>query len=229
MENLFPEGTMEEYKTVGVQAYHQGDFATAVEWLEAAARILQQQHNNSAASLAVSGREASAISSSSSSSSSSAAADAAFKNILSEIYDYMSYSLFRLGDLSGALDLSVKLLQMNPLNARIADNIAFYQYALTNQGTQTPAAHKSATHLQMPKMRNFSEDNLLRHDEQEMADYRALCRGEVLYTPSKPLTCNFETYGNPRLLLKPAKIEHLHWGDEDLTVGGKQLSQWEKK
>ena len=199
-----------EYKTIGVQAYHQGDYATAIEWLEATVSLLQAALNTTTLSVS--------SSSSLASHSNLTKSAASINDLLAEVYDFIAFSYFKLGDVGSALATSVKLLQLNPLNARIADNIAFYQYHLTAEGDRTPDLRVSASHLTAPKMRNHSEDNLLRHDEKEMADYRALCRGEVLYKPEKPLNCEYQTYGNPRLLLKPAKIEHLSWNEERLSV-----------
>lgn len=51
-----------------------------------------------------------------------------------------------------------------------------------------------------------------------MSRFRLLCQGKVLYTPPVPLTCEYRHYNNPVLLLKPAKVEMLTVGHENLRM-----------
>ena len=128
-----------------------------------------------------------------------------------EIYDYLAFSEFKIGNIDRALQISRRLLERQPGNARIFDNIAYYERAERE-------AQPSSQVLPLSQLRNFSHDNLLRHAEPDMDRFRLLCQGRVLYKPPAPLTCQFRDYGNPVLLLKPARVEMLTLGHENLRV-----------
>jgi hypothetical protein len=138
-----------------------------------------------------------------------------------EVLDYLAYSQFKVGRIDEALRLSKRLLELQPTNSRVADNVAYYEVAV--QSFEAPP----------PPTANFSQDNLLGHTEEEMHNFRALCQGHVLYEPPVPLFCEYRTYNDPRLLLKPARVEHLSLGHENLQVcvcvcggGGVAVSGW---
>jgi tetratricopeptide (TPR) repeat protein len=126
-----------------------------------------------------------------------------------QVLDYLAFSAYRTNNYDAAITYSSALLALDRSNSgsRVADNLAYYRNVAASRAMPKPNL-----------ARNYTQDNLLRHDESEMADFRALCRGEQLYVPVTPLVCELVTYGNPSLLLQPARIERMHWGNEELSV-----------
>ncbi len=98
-----------------------------------------------------------------------------------EILDYLGFALFKTGDIGGALDLSRKILEVQPTNARIADNIEFYESVLA-----AGAPAKTLSALKVARDRNFTEDNLLQHSDAEMKRFRELCQGKVRHPSLLP-------------------------------------------
>lgn len=201
MTQLFPSGTAEDLFFVGKRAYAQNDHVSAIEWFEAALALLDKAHNSS---------------------QTHSPADASLRL---QLLDYLAFSSYRAGDFDAAVTYSTMLLVLDPRNTRVADNLAYYRAAHVEEPTAMSAAAASAAavgsdilHFASRAQRNFTEDNLLKHDDDEMADFRAICRGETIVVDDTPLTCQLVTYGNPALLLQPARIERMHAGTEELSV-----------
>eukprot|EP00048_Salpingoeca_helianthica_P023454 m.24448 g.24448 ORF g.24448 m.24448 type:complete len:502 (-) comp8692_c0_seq1:87-1592(-) len=179
VEQLFPRGSAEEYFLVGKKAYMQADFVSAIEWLSAALTQLERANSTAASEM----------------------------SMRTQILDYLAFCAYRTDNLEAAAKYSAALLELDPSNSRVSDNLIYYRKA---------AASRAAPKAKVT--RNYTEDNLLKHDDDEMADFRALCRGEPMYVPPTPLVCELVTYNNPALLLQPARIERMHWGNEELSV-----------
>jgi len=129
--------------------------------------------------------------------------------VLVAILDYLAYTAFKLGDLEGAIEASRRLLTVQPTHARVADNLRTYEYKLRHNkaGDATPSDAF------------FELDNELNHNEREMRNFRKLCQGMKLASPSPDADCRLETYGLPHLLLKPVRVEHILTGRQELMVG----------
>ncbi len=149
---------------------------------------------------------------------------------LALVYDYLAYSYYMLGRIKQAIAFSTLLLEIDPTNNRVASNLAYYQAKLdsmaaspeTDSSTQDVNTDEGKDAYLSPK-RNYNQDNLLKHSEEEMNAYRSLCRG-VRQTPSSEdtkhqdsMTCRVVT-SHPLLAIKPAHVEHVLQGRQQLRV-----------
>eukprot|EP00730_Choanoeca_flexa_P013760 TRINITY_DN5672_c0_g1_i1.p1 TRINITY_DN5672_c0_g1~~TRINITY_DN5672_c0_g1_i1.p1 ORF type:complete len:499 (+),score=127.73 TRINITY_DN5672_c0_g1_i1:159-1655(+) len=121
--------------------------------------------------------------------------------------DHLAYAQFKIGDVARALESSMKLLEADPFNARVQDNLEYYRHQL--------ARMENVTAVNMP---NYQADNKLGRDEKELQRFRQLCQGKKLYTPTKDLKCEYKTYGHAHLIFKPIKVEYLHEGQQRLQI-----------
>ncbi|EGD81623.1 p4ha2 protein [Salpingoeca rosetta] len=132
--------------------------------------------------------------------------------------DYLAFVAFKLRDLPRAIEYSERLLQRDPNNTRVALNLEYYNVTLNrNRSLPDPHAKDKADAHDDADVRH-DRDNILGHSEEDMERFRRLCRGETLYHPQRPLTCELKHYNQPHLFLKPIKVEHLHEGRQRLQV-----------
>nr|XP_043870366.1 prolyl 4-hydroxylase subunit alpha-1-like isoform X2 [Solea senegalensis] len=87
------------------------------------------------------------------------------------VLDYLSYSLYQQGELERALQLTKRLLELDPTDERATKNQKYYEHQLSNQkgaeeGAESARRPKVATH-------NVPDDFL-----PVMWSYEELCRGE---------------------------------------------------
>ncbi|XP_061421327.1 prolyl 4-hydroxylase subunit alpha-1 isoform X2 [Lethenteron reissneri] len=114
-----------------------------------------------------------------------------------EVLDYLSYSVYQLGDVERALALTHQLLANDPGHQRAQGNVRYFDYVLE----------------QKRKSGNTSKVEASRPPDAypERYAYEKLCRGEGIKMTSRRrrrLSCRFQDGGrNPRLLLSPAREE----------------------
>ncbi|XP_027704972.1 prolyl 4-hydroxylase subunit alpha-2 isoform X4 [Vombatus ursinus] len=124
-----------------------------------------------------------------------------------EILDYLSYAVFQLGDLHRAVELTRRLISLDPSHERAGGNLRYFETLLEkerlgktlNKTSEAEPATRGGIYERPP-------DYLPERDV-----YEALCRGEgVKLTPrrQKRLFCRYHD-GNraPQLLIAPFKEE----------------------
>ncbi|XP_077963107.1 prolyl 4-hydroxylase subunit alpha-2 isoform X2 [Gasterosteus aculeatus] len=124
-----------------------------------------------------------------------------------DILDYLSYSVYQMGDLARAIELTRRLVAIAPTHQRAGGNLRYFEHLLlkqlNEQNQDYPPAPEEPIRLgtyRRPK------DHL-----PEREAYEALCRGEGLQMNEarrSRLFCRYhDGRRNPRLLLKPMKEE----------------------
>ncbi|XP_074147068.1 prolyl 4-hydroxylase subunit alpha-2 isoform X3 [Sminthopsis crassicaudata] len=124
-----------------------------------------------------------------------------------EILDYLSYAVFQLGDIHRAVELTRRLISLDPSHERAGGNLRYFEKLLEeerlgrrlNKTSETQPATQGGIYERPP-------DYLPERDV-----YEALCRGEgIKLTPrrQKRLFCRYHD-GNrtPQLLIAPFKEE----------------------
>ncbi|XP_055797944.1 prolyl 4-hydroxylase subunit alpha-2-like isoform X4 [Salvelinus fontinalis] len=125
-----------------------------------------------------------------------------------DVLDYLSYSVYQMGDLSRAIELTRRLVAIDSSHQRAGGNLRYFEKLLSkqlnelNQEGQEPATEEP---IQLGTYKR-PNDYL---PEREI--YEALCRGEgVKMTTERRsrLYCRYHDGNrNPRLLLQPMKEE----------------------
>ncbi|PKU32800.1 prolyl 4-hydroxylase subunit alpha-1 isoform x1 [Limosa lapponica baueri] len=121
------------------------------------------------------------------------------------ILDYLSYAVYQQGDLSKAMMLTKRLLELDPEHQRANGNMKYFEYIMAKE----KEANKSSTDSedQMEKETEVKKKDYL----PERRKYEMLCRGEGLkMTPrrQKRLFCRYyDGNRNPRYILGPVKQE----------------------
>ncbi|XP_037543799.1 prolyl 4-hydroxylase subunit alpha-2 isoform X2 [Nematolebias whitei] len=124
-----------------------------------------------------------------------------------DILDYLSYSVYQMGDLPRAVVLTRRLVAIDPNHDRAGGNLRYFERLLSKQLTEMNQADQPATEEPI-QLGTYSrpKDHL-----PERESYEALCRGEgVQMTVARQsrLFCRYQDGDrNPRLLLKPMKEE----------------------
>ncbi|XP_024122315.1 prolyl 4-hydroxylase subunit alpha-2 isoform X1 [Oryzias melastigma] len=124
-----------------------------------------------------------------------------------DILDYLSYSVYQMGDLPRAIELTRRLVAIDPNHQRAGGNLRYFEQLLmkqlreSNQDYQPPSEEP----IQLGTY-NRPKDHL-----PEREAYEALCRGEGLQLTEarrSRLFCRYhDGKKSPRLLLKPIKEE----------------------
>lgn len=125
----------------------------------------------------------------------------------SDVLDYLSYSVFQLGDLPRAIELTRRLIALDPIHERAGSNLRYFESLLAKEQHEKKV---NETTFEEPKMVSGIYERPPDYlPEREI--YEALCRGEgVKMTPrrQKLLRCRYRDGNrNPRLLLAPVKEE----------------------
>ncbi|XP_078480178.1 prolyl 4-hydroxylase subunit alpha-2 isoform X2 [Lampetra planeri] len=124
-----------------------------------------------------------------------------------DILDYLSYSVYQMGDLPRAIELTRRLVAVDPSHQRAGGNLRYFERLLFKQLSELNKTYEAASEepIQLGTY-NRPKDHL---PEREI--YEALCRGEgVKLTEERRsrLFCRYHNgVRNPRLLLKPMKEE----------------------
>uniref|UniRef100_A0AAY4CGA6 Prolyl 4-hydroxylase subunit alpha-1 n=1 Tax=Denticeps clupeoides TaxID=299321 RepID=A0AAY4CGA6_9TELE len=115
------------------------------------------------------------------------------------VIDYLSYAIYQQGELERALELTKRLLKLDPTHQRANGNLKYFEFQLEKQRKEEASAQEE-------EQKKRSKDPL-----PERKKYEQLCRGEgVKMTPRRQsrLFCRYyDNRHNPRLLLGPVKVE----------------------
>ncbi|XP_030649302.1 prolyl 4-hydroxylase subunit alpha-2 [Chanos chanos] len=125
-----------------------------------------------------------------------------------DILDYLSYSVYQMGDLPRAIELTRRLVAIDPTHERAGSNLRYFERLLSkelreNNGNEVEKASERPIQLgTYERPRDYLPEREI---------YEALCRGEgIQMTPQRQsrLFCRYHDGNrNPRLLLKPMKEE----------------------
>ncbi|CAH2277008.1 prolyl 4-hydroxylase subunit alpha-2 isoform X1 [Pelobates cultripes] len=125
-----------------------------------------------------------------------------------EVLDYLSYTVFQLGDIHRAVELTRRLLSLDSTHDRAGGNLRYFEKLLEKERAEKKKNNTSVTEPPVPHSGVYErpQDYL-----PERETYEALCRGEgVRMTPKrqKRLHCRYHDGNkNPRLLISPVKEE----------------------
>ncbi|XP_043535043.1 prolyl 4-hydroxylase subunit alpha-1-like isoform X3 [Chiloscyllium plagiosum] len=124
------------------------------------------------------------------------------------ILDYLSYAVYQQGDLDKAMELTKRLLTLDPEHQRANGNLKYFEYMMADQKNeksniaQKTEGNKSGdvTKTKRERVKDYLP---------ERQKYEKLCRGEgIKLTPrrQKRLFCRYSDAGrNPWYILKPVK------------------------
>uniref|UniRef100_A0A8D0AQI3 Procollagen-proline, 2-oxoglutarate 4-dioxygenase (proline 4-hydroxylase), alpha polypeptide 2 n=1 Tax=Sander lucioperca TaxID=283035 RepID=A0A8D0AQI3_SANLU len=124
-----------------------------------------------------------------------------------DILDYLSYSVYQMGDLPRAIELTRRLVAIDPSHQRAGGNLRYFERLLFKQLNELNQDYQPASEEPI-KLGTYirPKDHL-----PEREAYEALCRGEGLQMNDvrrSRLFCRYQDgKRNPRLLLKPMKEE----------------------
>nr|XP_045008332.1 prolyl 4-hydroxylase subunit alpha-2 isoform X4 [Jaculus jaculus] len=123
-----------------------------------------------------------------------------------QVLDYLSYAVFQLGDVHRALELTRRLLSLDPSHERAGGNLRYFERLLEEERGK---ALSNQTAAGLSAQEDFYERPVDYLPERDV--YESLCRGEgVKLTPrrQKRLFCRYH-HGNraPQLLIAPFKEE----------------------
>ncbi|XP_029956490.1 prolyl 4-hydroxylase subunit alpha-2 isoform X3 [Salarias fasciatus] len=124
-----------------------------------------------------------------------------------DILDYLSYSVYQMGDLPRAIELTRRLVAIDPKHDRAGGNLRYFERLLTKQLNEMNQTYQPPSEEPI-QLGTYSrpKDHL-----PERETYEALCRGEGLQMNEarrSRLFCRYQDgKRNPRLLLKPMKEE----------------------
>ncbi|KAJ8365596.1 hypothetical protein SKAU_G00144270 [Synaphobranchus kaupii] len=128
------------------------------------------------------------------------------------VLDYLSYSIYQQGELEKALDLTKKLLQMDPEHQRAKGNLKYFEYQLEKQRKADAERGTKENDSKEREKRGTGEKKRRPKDPlPERQKYVKLCRGEgIKLTPRRQsrMFCRYyNNNGHPRYLLGPVKQE----------------------
>ncbi|XP_061595391.1 prolyl 4-hydroxylase subunit alpha-2-like isoform X1 [Cololabis saira] len=124
-----------------------------------------------------------------------------------DILDYLSYSVYQMGDLPRAIELTRRLVAIDAAHQRAGGNLRYFEHLLSKQLQEMDQDYQPASEEPI-QLGTYSrpKDHLPERDI-----YEALCRGEgIKMTEARRsrLSCRYHDGGrNPRLLLRPIKQE----------------------
>ncbi|XP_006759220.1 PREDICTED: prolyl 4-hydroxylase subunit alpha-2 isoform X1 [Myotis davidii] len=123
-----------------------------------------------------------------------------------QVLDYLSYAVFQLGDVRRALELTRRLLSLDPSHERAGGNLRYFEQLLEEERGKMASNQTEAGQAPQDSIYERPADYLPERDV-----YESLCRGEgVKLTPKrqKRLFCRYHD-GNrtPQLLIAPFKEE----------------------
>ncbi|XP_068070400.1 prolyl 4-hydroxylase subunit alpha-1b isoform X2 [Danio rerio] len=125
------------------------------------------------------------------------------------VMDYLSYAIYQQGELDRALELTKRMLKLDPNHHRANGNLKYFEFQLEKQRKAENEKKEEDQKRVLDKrdaQRKRSKDPL-----PERKKYERLCRGEgIKLTPRRQsrLFCRYSNNNrNPRLLLAPVKQE----------------------
>ncbi|XP_023647426.2 prolyl 4-hydroxylase subunit alpha-2-like [Paramormyrops kingsleyae] len=141
-----------------------------------------------------------------------------------EVLDYLSYSVYQMGDVHRTRELTRRLISADPTHERARGNLQHLELILSNEATQSSTMATAAKPITL---------ETYQRPPSHLSDreiYEALCRGEgATMTPQRrsKLFCRYQDRGrNPRLLVAPMKEED-EWDSPHIVRYHDALSQAE--
>ncbi|MGH0181029.1 UNVERIFIED_CONTAM: hypothetical protein FKN15_005635 [Acipenser sinensis] len=124
-----------------------------------------------------------------------------------EVLDYLSYSVYQMGDLHRAIQLTRRLLAVEPTHQRGGANLRYFERLLGKEMRESNTEQPPVTEAPI-EFRTYERPVGYLPDRDI---YEALCRGEGVKMTTerqKKLFCRYHNGNrNPRLLLAPMKEE----------------------
>ncbi|MGH0117909.1 UNVERIFIED_CONTAM: hypothetical protein FKN15_074376 [Acipenser sinensis] len=124
-----------------------------------------------------------------------------------EVLDYLSYSVYQMGDLHRAIQLTRRLLAVDPTHQRGGANLRYFERLLGKEMRESNTEQPPVTEAPI-EFRTYERPVGYLPDRDI---YEALCRGEGVKMTTerqKKLFCRYHNGNrNPRLLLAPMKEE----------------------
>ncbi|KHJ79084.1 hypothetical protein OESDEN_21278 [Oesophagostomum dentatum] len=120
---------------------------------------------------------------------------------LEQIMEFLSYSLYKQGNLKHALQMAEELYSMNPNHPRARNNIKWYEDLLLEEGVK-----RSDMRRALGRVKNERPDSSLGNKERAITE--ALCRDEVPVSEKdiSKLYCYLKR-DRPYLVYAPIKVE----------------------
>ncbi|XP_067900044.1 prolyl 4-hydroxylase subunit alpha-2-like isoform X5 [Heterodontus francisci] len=124
-----------------------------------------------------------------------------------EALDYLSYSVYQMGDIRRAVDLTKRLIAVDPTHLRAKSNLHYFKNMLSEEGQSNEGTDEEFYQSQSKEEVYMRPDNYL----SERDSYEALCRGEGIKMTTRRqrrLFCRYQNNNNhPRLIIAPVKEE----------------------
>ncbi|XP_012685077.2 prolyl 4-hydroxylase subunit alpha-2 isoform X1 [Clupea harengus] len=128
-----------------------------------------------------------------------------------DILDYLSYSVYQMGDLPRAIELTRRLVALDPGHQRAGGNLRYFEKLLTKELLETVNTSQEPASEEPIQLGTYKRP---RDYLPERETYEALCRGEgvkMTVRRRSRLFCRYHDGNrNPRLLLKPM-LEEDEW------------------
>ncbi|KAM9782282.1 prolyl 4-hydroxylase subunit alpha-2 isoform 2-T2 [Syngnathus typhle] len=147
----------------------------------------------------------------------------------SSILDYLSYSVYQMGDLPRAVELTRRLVAIDPSHQRAGGNLRYFEKLLLKEQSEQQKEEQSSQPTSEEPIHLGTyvrpSDHLPERDA-----YEALCRGErdgMTEARRSRLFCRYQDgKKNPRLLLKPM-MEEDEWDSPHIVRYLEALSDYE--
>ncbi|TRY95482.1 hypothetical protein DNTS_003974 [Danionella cerebrum] len=127
------------------------------------------------------------------------------------VIDYLSYAIYQQGELERALELTRRMLKLDPNHQRANGNLKYFEFQLEKQRKGETGIKEDETRGKKVLDKRDVQRERSKDPLPERKKYEMLCRGEGLkLTPRRQsrLFCRyFDNNRNPRLLLRPVKME----------------------
>ncbi|XP_058254516.1 prolyl 4-hydroxylase subunit alpha-1b isoform X2 [Hemibagrus wyckioides] len=126
------------------------------------------------------------------------------------VLDYLSYAIYQQGELDRALELTKRMLKLDPTHQRANGNLKYFEVQLEKQ-RKAEAAAEGEKHDKRQVNKRDVQMKLSNDPLPERKRYEQLCRGEGVKMTQRRRSRLFCRYvdgnRNPRLLLAPVKQE----------------------
>uniref|UniRef100_A0A671M8D9 procollagen-proline 4-dioxygenase n=1 Tax=Sinocyclocheilus anshuiensis TaxID=1608454 RepID=A0A671M8D9_9TELE len=129
------------------------------------------------------------------------------------VMDYLNYAIYQQGELERALELTKRMLKLDPNHQRANGNLKYFEFQLEKQRKAEAEKKEQEDKKREKKVLDKRDAQRKRSKDPlpERKKYEMLCRGEgVKLTPRRQsrLFCRyFDNNRNPQLLLAPVKQE----------------------
>ncbi|XP_078086807.1 prolyl 4-hydroxylase subunit alpha-2 isoform X3 [Mustelus asterias] len=143
-----------------------------------------------------------------------------------EALDYLSYSVYQMGDMQRAIELTKRLIAVDPTHLRAKSNLHYFKKLLHEEGQSDQRMDEEFYQSQSKKEVDMRPDNYI----SERDSYEALCRGEGIKMTTRRqsrLFCRYHNNNNhPRLIIAPIKEED-EWDSPHIVRYHEMLSDAE--